>query len=740
MFVCALYASLFVLFLNASGWSARPLTGTVRDAQTLLPVPHALVELVETGEVVLADPEGRFTFSTLPNGEYGLCVQRIGYARRCDVRVRLGTEEFTAPVVLLVAEPLDARGMTVAGEQEGRPASVIGVHRVITAADIEQTGARTAADALERVPEVEILRNGTQEAQVSIRGSRPDAVKVLVDDVPLNIDGGSVDLASIPAGSIDRIEIVQGPAAAQVGADALAGAVLITTRAAGAKPALAAGAAGGSFDWREGRFRLDGIGLAEHRGWLAWQGMTADGNFGYYDRQFERDTIRENNHSRRQTLTGNGRGPLPGAFRWRAAFSHYQVRAGVPGAEYQLTPEAQRKQKRYIATAGVEGRGLKVDYSLVRDWNYFVNSGVLPYESETEAENQLWRARFAPEAGFVQGISVGAEYVWESLSGIDHRVPAYSFGTARRRNYALALQYTRAFAVGSGALRSASVGAAYRYDRTDTDADYPTTPISPVVAPPQRIWEFGSPYLSLGLGGQASGLGWSTHASYGKAFRRPPLLDQFWEESYRTRGNPALRPERSEQAEIGYSLTLPGKLQLEFQQRFYWSQYVDLILWQIGQGGVWSPANIGRAQVNGRDESLRFSLGGERLRIRVAHLYQDHRNTAGEPNTNGEPLPFRYRHKVTVGAGTNWRWAWLDVAYRWYDRRYLREAGTASKSLDPYGVTDVVAGLRFDFLGLRAQTSLRVENVADSRYEVLERQPMPGRNVLFNLNLNTAIP
>jgi vitamin B12 transporter len=651
----------------------------------------------------------------------------------------IGAEEFLEPSIYLTTQPLQGEAMeiTAVRPQDSRSAT----RTVVTRQDILMSGAQSAADVLERTPDIEVLRESNGSARVSIRGSNPEAVKVLMDNVPLTADGSAADLASIPASQIEKIEILKGPAAVSAGADAMAGAVLITTRSTGIRPKATVGAGAGSFDRRDGDVAVDGFGWGSQRMGVAWSRRRAEGDFTYFDDQFGRDTVRTNNDSFRQNFFAKGNGLLARQWRWHATINHYRVRAGIPGAEFQLTPDAQREQKRYVGSAGVEFNNstsrLFLNYGITDDWNYFVNTGTLPFETENSARLYMWRAGAEIRSGILRGLSVSGEVGREHLLGTDHLRPTQSFGEANRDNLAASAQWSRSHQFTSAVGARTVLG--YRYDRTETEAEYPTTPISPVIDPPQPVWEFGSPQLSGGLFGSLGVLGWSADASYGKSFRRPPLLEQFWVEAYRSRGNPGLKPERSEQIQLGYALRTSTSLSVKFQQNFFWSDYEDLIIWRPGQGGVWSPDNIGQARIDGREESLQLSGAGRKAVVFASHLFQDTENTAGEPNTNGEPLPFRYRHKYTVGATGNLNWTWLDAAYRWFDRRYLREAGTASKSLDPYGVLDLASGWRGSQWGLDAEFVLRLLNVTDTRYEVIEREPMPGRNFSIALNITTSL-
>ena len=91
-------------------------------------------------------------------------------------------------------------------------------------------------------PSVTITQHGGpgSPASVSIRGSAPHEVLVLLDGVPLNDPTtGDVDLASLPLEQIERVTILRGAAAARYGARAFAGVIAIERR----HPTVTAGCA-----------------------------------------------------------------------------------------------------------------------------------------------------------------------------------------------------------------------------------------------------------------------------------------------------------------------------------------------------------------------------------------------------------------------------------------------------------------------------------------------------------------
>ncbi|MGB4301582.1 MAG: TonB-dependent receptor, partial [Acetomicrobium sp.] len=125
---------------------------------------------------------------------------------------------------------------------------------VITAEEIERSGARTLSEMLDKIPGISTLRKNswTQDDRIKMRGLDLE-VLVLVDGVPfmpVNYDDWfTADLRSIPLESIERIEVVKGAGSALYGSMAAAGVINIITKTP-EKYKTSIIAEGGSNDWR----------------------------------------------------------------------------------------------------------------------------------------------------------------------------------------------------------------------------------------------------------------------------------------------------------------------------------------------------------------------------------------------------------------------------------------------------------------------------------------------------------
>ncbi|MGQ0648030.1 MAG: TonB-dependent receptor plug domain-containing protein [Gemmatimonadaceae bacterium] len=149
-----------------------------------------------------------------------------------------GRDSVTLPVVVVTANrmpvPLSRVSSTVT---------------VLDVAQLRRQGVTHVLDALRRVPGLAVVRSGSFGGQTSLftRGGESDYTKVLIDGVPMNDPGGSIDIGALTLDEIERIEIVRGPASVVHGSDAVSGVIQLVTRRAGPRPEGRITAGGGSY-------------------------------------------------------------------------------------------------------------------------------------------------------------------------------------------------------------------------------------------------------------------------------------------------------------------------------------------------------------------------------------------------------------------------------------------------------------------------------------------------------------
>ena len=161
-----------------------------------------------------------------------------------------------SPRQLVVASIVLSTGLVAAEEEPAPPAqpsdyyetatvraralaSSVASVTVIERKEIDALDAATALDVLRFAEGLAITTNGARAgvATAEIRGGDPNFTVVLVDGVPLNDStdpfGGAVNLNSLPADHIERIEIVRGPVSSYYGSAGMAGVINIITRRGG---------------------------------------------------------------------------------------------------------------------------------------------------------------------------------------------------------------------------------------------------------------------------------------------------------------------------------------------------------------------------------------------------------------------------------------------------------------------------------------------------------------------------
>lgn len=123
--------------------------------------------------------------------------------------------------------------VVTATRSESRADAIISDVTVISREDIERGTGRTVAELVARVSGVQMSANGGlgKSSSIFIRGTESRHVLLLVDGVRYgSATLGLANFDNIPLESIERIEVLKGPASALYGSDAVGGVIQIFTR------------------------------------------------------------------------------------------------------------------------------------------------------------------------------------------------------------------------------------------------------------------------------------------------------------------------------------------------------------------------------------------------------------------------------------------------------------------------------------------------------------------------------
>ncbi len=230
------------------------ITGTVERADTGQPLDAVQVVVVGTEIGTLTDSDGSFRITGVPPGEQEVSAQLVGYSSQTQtVSVQSGqaaTVEFELQQSAVELEQIVVTGTGTGGVQQRKLGNTIGS---ISGDELENAPTASVSEMLTaREPGLNVLSSSgmsTEGSRIRIRGatslSQSNEPLVYIDGVRVNSGGGfaggadagaegagaSSRLDDLPPGSIERIEVLKGAAAATLyGTEASNGVIQIFTK------------------------------------------------------------------------------------------------------------------------------------------------------------------------------------------------------------------------------------------------------------------------------------------------------------------------------------------------------------------------------------------------------------------------------------------------------------------------------------------------------------------------------
>ena len=205
------------------------LTGIVTDTAGA-PLADVRVTILEANRSTSTGPEGRFSFSQLSSGTYGVSFARVGFApvvRRVtvdgsDVTISVAMRRTLVelPSLQVTATPIATTALTAP-----QPTSVI------SASDLAAAQAPTLGETLEGLAGVRNLSTGQGVGKPVIRGLTGNRVLVLADGQRLeNAQWGDEHGPNVGTATAERIEVIRGPASVLYGSDAIGGVINVVER------------------------------------------------------------------------------------------------------------------------------------------------------------------------------------------------------------------------------------------------------------------------------------------------------------------------------------------------------------------------------------------------------------------------------------------------------------------------------------------------------------------------------
>ncbi|MDA3865638.1 MAG: TonB-dependent receptor [Salinivirgaceae bacterium] len=629
-----------------------------------------------------------------------------------------------AQVDTSATEPLyELDEVVVNGEQDPVPFSKIArIVTVITHKEIEAAPVSDLNELLEYALGTDIRQRGHNGAQadISMRGGTFDQTLVLLNGVNLTDPQTGHHNLDLPLdlNSIDRIEVLTGPAAMGYGVNAMNGAINIITN-------------------RTSKNRI--------------QVQTKAGDYGYMQQGASVSTYGKNTS---HLLTGGHKksdGYLPkdsinntdfsvsNLFyhgKWSAPNQQLDLQSGITaksfGANSFYTPaypeqfEATRTlfgSLRYSYTANSFSIKPIVYYRRHHDrFELFRNNAPDWYTSHnyhmTDVAGVQVPLLIRTSAGsFLLSVNHRYEHIFSNTLGklmAGTQIIPGEYGTfnryAERFHTGLQLSYTLDW---QRLHLTAGLFASHYSVLKNTFKTYPGIEASYRIAKDTRIL-----------------------ASYTEALRLPTFTDLYYNGPSNI-GNPYLKPEKAKTGEIGIKHTKPGII---IQASAYMRKGESIIEWvretTTGNNAVWQTQNLTSVDAKGINASAKAKINKFWPNFPVSTVAVNYAYVDLKPNTNGyetkyvadnlkHNLKIRIDHAIYNGFYASWGLQFQDRNGTYT----LYENGSFTNEVDykPFWTINVRAGWK----NVNWNVFTEVNNLSGETYFDISNVPQPGRWVLF---------
>src|SRR5688572_1361107 len=203
-------------------------SGKVTDAKSGEPLAAATILFPDLKIGTHADNSGKFQFAQVPAGHHLIEVSHIGYGSIIDhIDINGSTEKnFALQPTVLENQAVIVTGVSNATNMKKAPTPVTAVRR----AELLQSSSTNIIDLLAKKPVISQLSTGPGISKPVIRGLGYNRVLVINEGVRQEgQQWGDEHGIEIDELSINRAEILKGPASLMYGSDALAGVINLIT-------------------------------------------------------------------------------------------------------------------------------------------------------------------------------------------------------------------------------------------------------------------------------------------------------------------------------------------------------------------------------------------------------------------------------------------------------------------------------------------------------------------------------
>ncbi len=711
--------------------------GQVVDASTRAPLPGANVILAGTPYGAATDESGAFSIPRVKPGRYVVVARMIGYRKR-EQEVAVAPGETATLLFELQPSALELGQVVVTAsrmEQDIREVPVT-LH-AIGAAELARYNASTVGNVLRYLPGVQVAGSN-----ISIRGSSGfsgglgSRVLLLVDGVPfLTPDQGDIDWDAVPIVAIRQVEILKGPGSAVYGSNAMGGVVNLRPALPGEERQIRIRTLTGVYDmpsystWRwSDRTRYFGSAFLDYEQQLGNVGIALTAGWK------EDMSYKENDDSKGWIFTGLGRweiGPNTtldligglkkaetGSFVYWRNLNHALSIGNEPLTSYTRTREATAYilpvLTRVVSDHAFYRVRLRWRQIHTEDWR------VPRPNAPVQLPREKYRGSDGSTFGFEWQLNLRPSVLTSLVMGTDvdrSGVESIQYGKREVADLSAYLQLEQRV---TSPLR-VSLGA--RWDQQVAEKGSSTS---------------GQLNPKLGFTYQVSDEG-ILRLSAGRGFRAPSIAEKYIStvaSNIRIIPNPALKPERSWSAEVGYNQTLGGRFNLDAS--LFATRYSDLIEPQLVPGMLQVQfRNVAHARIYGCELTARTEIWPRYLRTRLGYTYLDTKDLSrlpdGSPSPGyGKPLKYRSRHNLVSSLDLTVKRLFAAADFRYLSKVEQVDRITNIPDIDKL-VPTYVLDLRAGWKAKRLSVEVALENALQYYYLISPGNLGPLRNLSLQI-------
>ncbi len=219
-----IFSLLFIQSLSAQTRSV--LSGKITDENTGEPLPNATIRIHELNRDAIANENGEYKTSYLPEGNYLIEVSFIGYAGVVEMVSVKGNsvKDFALKDAVVEHEGVTVTGVSTATRLKQSPQPVI----VLKKTELFKISSSNIINSLSHIAGISALTTGPAISKPFIRGLGYNRVLVVNDGIKQEgQQWGDEHGIEIDDYSVQRIEVLKGPASLMYGSDGLAGVINI---------------------------------------------------------------------------------------------------------------------------------------------------------------------------------------------------------------------------------------------------------------------------------------------------------------------------------------------------------------------------------------------------------------------------------------------------------------------------------------------------------------------------------